>query len=123
MDTADAKLGLPFEHALYVLGTIISRPVPERCVADSGHKSCAKDHGNPSVKGIPEASVLTLNDEHATIAVPAGSAIRIGDRIQLLPSHIDPTMNLHDVVYALEGDTVIGVWPIAARGYGNLTGS
>ena len=39
------------------------------------------------------------------------------DRIELLPSHIDPTMNLHDVVYALEGDSVVGVWPIAARGY------
>jgi D-serine deaminase-like pyridoxal phosphate-dependent protein len=43
--------------------------------------------------------------------------LRIGDRIQLLPSHIDPTMNLHDVVYALDGDIVVGVWPIAARGY------
>ena len=118
MDTDYAKLGLPFEHALFVLGTVISRPVPERCVADSGHKSCTKDHGNPSVEGIPGASVLTLNDEHATIAVPPDCAIQIGDRIQLLPSHIDPTMNLHDMVYALDGDRVIGVWPVAARGYG-----
>jgi D-serine deaminase-like pyridoxal phosphate-dependent protein len=118
MDTDYAKLGLPFEHALSVLGTVISRPVPERCVADSGHKSCTKDHGNPSVHGIGGASVLTLNDEHATIAVPSECAIHIGDRIQLLPSHIDPTMNLHDVVYALDGDRVIGVWPISARGSG-----
>jgi D-serine deaminase-like pyridoxal phosphate-dependent protein len=43
--------------------------------------------------------------------------VAIGDRIQLLPSHIDPTMNLHDVLYALDGDIVVGVWPIAARGY------
>ena len=117
MDTDYAKLGLPFEHALSVLGTIISRPVPDRCVADTGHKSCAKDHGNPSVKGIPGASVLTLNDEHATIAVPSGCALHIGDRIELLPSHIDPTMNLHDVVYALDDEIVVGVWAIAARGY------
>jgi D-serine deaminase-like pyridoxal phosphate-dependent protein len=117
MDTDYARLGLPFEHALSVLGTVISRPIPERCVADSGHKACAKDHGNPSVKAIPGASVLTLNDEHATIAVPAECALKIGDRIELLPSHIDPTMNLHDMVYALEGDIVVGVWPIAARGY------
>ena len=117
MDTEYARLGLPFEHALSVLGTIISRPVPERCVADSGHKSCTKDHGNPSVKDIPGASVLTLNDEHATIELPPGCAVGIGDRVQLLPSHIDPTMSLHDVVYALDGDIVVGVWPIAARGY------
>ena len=117
MDTEYAKLDLPFEHALSVLGTVISRPVSERCVADSGHKACAKDHGNPSIKGIPGASVLTLNDEHATLALPPGCSVNVGDRIALLPSHIDPTMNLHDVVYALEGDSVVGVWPIAARGY------
>jgi D-serine deaminase-like pyridoxal phosphate-dependent protein len=121
MDTDYAKLGLPFEHALSVLGTVISRPEPDRCVADSGHKSCAKDHGNPSVDRVPGATVLSLNDEHATIAIPPESAIRIGDRIQLLPSHIDPTMNLHEVVYALDGDTVIGVWPISARGYGTAS--
>jgi D-serine deaminase-like pyridoxal phosphate-dependent protein len=117
MDTDYERLGLPFEHALSVLGTVISRPVPERCVADSGHKACAKDHGNPSVKDIPGTSVLALNDEHATIAVPRGCALHIGDQIQLLPSHIDPTMNLHDVLYAVEGNIVVGVWPIAARGY------
>jgi D-threonine aldolase len=117
MDTDYARLDLPFEHALFVLGTVISRPAPERCVADCGHKACTKDHGLPSVKDLPGASVLALNDEHAIIALPPGCALAIGDRIQLLPSHIDPTMNLHDVVYALDGDEVVGAWPIAARGY------
>lgn len=117
MDTDYARLDLSFEHALFVLGTVISRPAPERCVADCGHKSCTKDHGHPSVKDLPGASVLALNDEHAIIALPPGCALAIGDRIQLLPSHVDPTMNLHDVVYALDGDDVVGAWPIAARGY------
>jgi hypothetical protein len=26
-------------------------------------------------------------------------------------------MNLHDVIYAIEGEKVVDVWPIAARGY------
>jgi D-serine deaminase-like pyridoxal phosphate-dependent protein len=117
MDTDYARLDLPFEHALFVLGTIISRPAPERCVADCGHKSCTKDHGYPSVRDLAGASVLALNDEHATIALPPGCALAIGDRIQLVPSHVDPTMNLHDVVYALDGDDVVGAWPVTARGY------
>lgn len=116
MDTDYARLGLPFEHALAVLGTVISRPAAERCVADSGHKACSKDHGHPAVKNIAGASVAALNDEHATITLPPGCAVKVGDRIQLLPSHIDPTINLHDVLYALEGDAVVGVWPVA-RGY------
>jgi D-threonine aldolase len=91
--------------------------VPERCVADCGHKSTTKDHGNPTVHGLDGASVVSLNDEHATIAVPADATLAVGDRIRLRPSHIDPTMNLHDVIYALDGDRVIDVWPIAARGY------
>jgi D-serine deaminase-like pyridoxal phosphate-dependent protein len=117
MDSDYARLGMPFEHAISVLGTVVSRAVPERCVADCGHKSCTKDHGHPLVKGIVGATVLALNDEHATIAIPSSSTIKVGDRIELLPSHIDPTMNLHDVVYALDGEKVIDVWPIAARGY------
>jgi len=40
-----------------------------------------------------------------------------GDRIELRPSHIDPTINLHDVLYAVDGDAVVDVWPVAARGY------
>ena len=104
MDSDYARVGVPFEHAISVLGTVVSRAVSDRCVADCGHKACTKDHGLPTVKGVEGATVLALNDEHATIALPASSTIAIGDRIELLPSHIDPTMNLHDVVYALEGD-------------------
>src|SRR6185437_11010204 len=86
MDTAYAKLGLPFEQAFSVLGTVLSRPRPEQCAADNGHKACSQDHGNPDVKGIEGASVLFLSDEHATIALPAASTIAVGDRIELWPS-------------------------------------
>jgi 3-hydroxy-D-aspartate aldolase len=117
MDTAYGKEGLPFEQAFWVLGTVLSRPSATSATADCGHKSCSQDHGMPDVRGIPGATVTFLADEHATIAVPADSELKVGDRIQLVPSHIDPTINLHDVFYALEGDTVIGRWPIEARGY------
>ncbi len=117
MDTAYAKLDLPFENAMWVLGTLISRPSPGFCVLDSGHKSCTEDHGNPSVRDIEGASVIFLSDEHASLMIPADSPLKVGDRVQLVPSHIDPTINLHDVIYALDGDTVVDVWPITARGY------
>jgi D-serine deaminase-like pyridoxal phosphate-dependent protein len=117
MDTAYGKLDLPFEHAFSVLGTVVSRPRPNMCVADCGHKSCTQDHGNPDVRDMPGASILFLADEHALITVPPECALGPGDRVQLWPSHIDPTINLHDVFYALEGETVVGVWPIEARGY------
>ncbi len=117
MDTAYAALDIPFEQAFTVMGTVLSRPRPEQCAADNGHKSCSEDHGNPTVKGIEGATVLFLSDEHATIALPAGCPIAVGDPIELWPSHIDPTINLHDVMYACSGDDVVEIWPITARGY------
>ncbi len=117
MDTAYAKLDIPFELAFSVLGTVLSRPRPELCAADNGHKACSMDHGNPAVKGIEGASVLFLSDEHASITLPADSAVAVGDRIELWPSHIDPTINLHDVLYAVDGVEVVEVWPVTARGY------
>jgi D-serine deaminase-like pyridoxal phosphate-dependent protein len=117
MDTEYAEVGVPFEQAFFVLGTVVSRPAPDRCVVDCGHKSQTKDHGMPDVRGIPGARVTSLNDEHATIALPAGARVAIGDRVELVPSHTDPTVNLHDVFYVMEGDAVVDRWPIEARGY------
>jgi 3-hydroxy-D-aspartate aldolase len=117
MDSDYGRLDVPFEQAFWVLGTVISRPEPSRCVADCGHKAMTKDHGLPTVRGIEGATVTALNDEHATIAIPPASPLQVGDRLYLRPSHTDPTMNLHDAVYALEGERVVGVWPVAARGY------
>jgi D-serine deaminase-like pyridoxal phosphate-dependent protein len=117
MDTAYGKLDIPFEQAFWVLGTVVSRPNPGLCVLDSGHKACTEDHGNPGVRDFEGASVLFLSDEHASLTIPPDSRLSVGDRVQLVPSHIDPTINLHDAFFALEGEQVVGVWPITARGY------
>lgn len=117
MDSDYGRLDVPFEQAFWVLGTVISRPDATRCVADCGHKAMTKDHGLPTVRGVDGVTVVALNDEHVTIALPPDSPIQVGDRIYLRPSHTDPTINLHDVLYAIAGDRVVDIWPIAARGY------
>src|SRR4029078_863261 len=97
MDTDVSGVGFPFEPAFWVLGTIVSRPARDRCVADCGHKSMTKDHRGRVVRGLDVATVTSLNDEHARISLPPDSTVTIGDRVALLPSHVDPTVNLHDV--------------------------
>jgi D-serine deaminase-like pyridoxal phosphate-dependent protein len=42
--------------------------------------------------------------------------LKVGDRLEFIPPHCDPTVNLYDSIYALRGDRVEAVWPIAARG-------
>jgi D-serine deaminase-like pyridoxal phosphate-dependent protein len=116
MDNSYLYDDLPFELAFTIHTTVMSRPRPEQCAADAGLKAMASDHGVPGI-AVEGASVMFLSDEHCTITLPPDSTIKPGDRIQLLPPHIDPTINMHDVLYAVEGDEVIDVWPVAARGY------
>ena len=42
--------------------------------------------------------------------------MKLGDRLEFLATHCDPTVNLYDQLYALRGDQVESVWKIAARG-------
>ena len=117
MDSDYGRLDIPFEQAFWVLGTVISRPEPGWCVIDCGHKSITKDHGYPAARDVVGAEVVALNDEHVTVSVPPDCRLSVGARVYFQPSHVDPTINLHDVFYVLDGDRVVGVWPITARGY------
>ena len=111
MDTAYAKLGLPFVQALTVLSTVIS--VSDRwVVADCGLKALGMDHGNPSVEG---AEVWFCSDEHLTL-VPA-HRVRVGDRIRVLPAHVDPTVAYHEHLHVVDGDEVTERWDVDLRGW------
>ncbi len=112
MDTAYAKLGLPFTQALSVLATVIS--VSEGwVVADCGLKALGMDHGNPSVEG---AEVWFCSDEHLTF-VPHESRLRVGDRIRVLPAHVDPTVAYHEHLHVVDGDEVVDRWEVDLRGW------
>lgn len=111
MDTAYAKLALPFVQALTVLSTVIS--VSEGwVVADCGLKALGMDHGNPSVEG---ADVWFCSDEHLTFAPQA--RLRVGDRIRVLPSHVDPTVAYHEHLHVVDGDEVTERWDVDLRGW------
>ena len=111
MDTAYAKLGLPFSHALSVLATVISVS-KDWAVADCGLKALGMDHGNPCVEG---SEVWFCSDEHLTY-VP-GSPVRVGDRIRVLPAHVDPTVAYHEHLHVVDGDHVLERWDVDLRGW------
>jgi D-serine deaminase-like pyridoxal phosphate-dependent protein len=39
-----------------------------------------------------------------------------GAAILCTAPHCDPTVNLHDAYHLVDGDTVVDIWPIEARG-------
>ena len=111
MDTAYARLGLPLQQALFVLASVVSVSAGW-AVADCGLKSLGMDHGNPS---IPGARVWFCSDEHVTFAPE--QALRPGDRVRVIPAHVDPTVAYHEALWLVSGDAVLERWPVDLRGW------
>ncbi|MEQ8394544.1 DSD1 family PLP-dependent enzyme [Thalassobaculum sp.] len=112
-----------FEHALFVASTVMSASAPGRAVVDAGHKASAIDSGLPTLWKRPDASYIGAADEHGKLSLGAGAAkLSLGDRVWLVPGHVDPTVNLHDWYVGVRGGLENGVveclWPVAARGAG-----
>ena len=124
MDTAYGAVGLPFRQALTVLATVVSAAPPSSeiqppwVVADVGLKSLGMDHGNPTVPG---ATVWFCSDEHTTFAPDEPRSVVVGDRVRVLPAHVDPTVALHERLHLVDGSgpdaAVIETWPVDLRGW------
>jgi D-serine deaminase-like pyridoxal phosphate-dependent protein len=109
--------GLDFAHSLTILTTVISHASADRAVCDAGHKTASVDSGMPVVKDRPGVTYFRASDEHGNLSVDASAAsLKVGDKLELIPSHCDPTINLHDVFYVVRQDRLEAIWPIAARG-------
>ena len=111
MDTHYGRQGLPFEQALFVLGTVISVS-DDWSVADIGLKSLGMDHGNPTVV---DGKVWFCSDEHLTYR-PIEPA-KVGDRVSVIPAHVDPTVAMHEAAWIVRDDEVIDRWSIDLRGW------
>ena len=106
----------PFESALTVYAGVVSRPAADRVVLDAGWKSISGDGGPPSAVDHPEAQFAFAGDEHGALAFPGTAPLAVGDKVALMPSHCDTTVNLHDRFVVVGGGEVEDVWEIAARG-------
>ena len=112
MDTAYGKLDLPFRQALTILATVISVNAAGWAVADCGLKALGMDHGNPTVLG---GDVWFCSDEHITFSSDPLPAV--GDRIRVVPAHVDPTVAYHERMHLTEGDEIVETWAVDLRGW------
>jgi D-serine deaminase-like pyridoxal phosphate-dependent protein len=106
-----------FKNAITVVTTVVSRP-PGFAIVDGGYKAFSTDRPfTPKAIGIEGVTYGWAGDEHGRLDLSNASRdVKLGDRIEFIPPHIDPTVNLYDHIYALRGDRVEAVWPVAARG-------
>ena len=106
-----------FKNSLTVVTTVVSRS-PGIAIVDGGYKAFATDRPfTPQAVGVDDVTYFWAGDEHGRLDTSKSSReIQVGDRIEFLPPHVDPTVNLYDHIYGLRGDRVEEVWPISARG-------
>lgn len=103
-----------FEHALFVLSTVMSRPGAEVAIVDAGLKASSVDSGMPTVWGRAGLSYTHASDEHGW--VEGAPAPALGEKLLLVPGHCDPTANLYDWYVCVRKGFVEDLWPITARG-------
>ncbi len=118
----------PDECALSVFATVISRPAADRAVLDAGSKSLFSERarrgfalgeydGFGYVRQFPAARIASLSEEHAVVELGGATGFpAIGEQVEIIPNHVCPAVNLHDELHIVDGDDVIELWPIAARG-------
>jgi D-serine deaminase-like pyridoxal phosphate-dependent protein len=107
-----------FNAALTVLTTVVSKPADNVAIVDGGFKAFATDRKfMPEAKSIQGITYSWGGDEHGRLTLADTSRpVNLGERVEFLVPHCDPTVNLYDRIYCLRGDDVEAVWPIAARG-------
>jgi D-serine deaminase-like pyridoxal phosphate-dependent protein len=103
-----------FEHALFVLSTVMSRPSAHLAVVDAGLKASSVDSGMPGIWQREGLRYTRASDEHGWVEgqpLPA-----LGEKVLLVPGHCDPTINLYDWYVVVRNEKVVDLWPITARG-------
>jgi D-serine deaminase-like pyridoxal phosphate-dependent protein len=103
-----------FEHALFVLTTVMSRPSPQLAIVDAGLKASSVDSGMPAIWKSATLRYTHASDEHGWVEGAPSPAL--GEKLLLVPGHCDPTINLYDWYVGVRDGRVEALWPITARG-------
>lgn len=114
MDMAYRRAGLDFEHALTVLTTVISANHATSVSVDGGTKAFATDRGyGPDPAYLKGLQYRFGGDEFGYLELAGAEKLpQLGEKIEMLPPHCDPTVNLYDTIYACRGEVVEAAWPI-----------
>jgi D-serine deaminase-like pyridoxal phosphate-dependent protein len=109
----------PFAPSLFVQASVVSANREGFAVVNAGYKSFATEGGMPRVlvPSLADATYKLMGDEHGGIQYdPRSGALNVGDAVEFLTPHCDPTINLYDRYHCVRGDTLVEIWPVDARG-------
>ena len=104
-----------FENALFILTSVMSHTKADKAICDAGLKVQSLDSGLPYIYGRTDVEYIKCSDEHGVISDPEG-ALKVNDKLKLVPGHCDPTCNVHDWYIGVRDGKVEQIWPVSARG-------
>ncbi|TWX70943.1 DSD1 family PLP-dependent enzyme [Colwellia demingiae] len=104
-----------FENSLFILTSVMSHTKADKAICDAGLKAQSVDSGLPYIFGRDDVEYIKCSDEHGVIS-DANGALKINEKLKLVPGHCDPTCNVHDYYVGVRNGKVETLWPVSARG-------
>src|SRR5215470_7483248 len=106
----DGRNAPPFETSLFVQTAVVSVASAKApggyITTDAGLKCFATEGPKPEVMaGPPGAAYDYAGDEHGRLFFTPGTHPALGERVELVTPHCDPTVNLYDFYHLIRGDT------------------
>jgi D-serine deaminase-like pyridoxal phosphate-dependent protein len=108
-----------FGPALRVAVTVVGHSSAGFAITDGGSKSFALDGPAPRVylDGKLVGRIEWCGDEFGRVLPGENqSTVPIGTVLECTVPHCDPTINLHDVLHVVTGNTLKEYWAVEARG-------
>jgi D-serine deaminase-like pyridoxal phosphate-dependent protein len=111
-DDADGRFGT----SMWVTTQVVSANAEHVVTVDAGLKALATDGPapRPLTERFADSTYAFFGDEHGAITRPAGAAVRLGERVELLTPHCDPTVDRYDSYHVVSGDRLVAIVPIDA---------
>jgi D-serine deaminase-like pyridoxal phosphate-dependent protein len=114
----DGPLYQDFRNSLSVITTVVSKPADDMAVVDGGLKAFSTDKPfGPRSRSMPDLVWAWGGDEHGKLSLGGKPVpVNVGDRLDFVIPHCDPSVNLYDRIFCLRGEAVEAVWAVSARG-------
>lgn len=117
MDWWYADIRPEFRQAMSVLTTVVSHAKPRIAIIDVGRKGIGAEWGPPRLKNAGDGRVIGYtSEEHMTIELGEPCEIKVGDRLEIIPSHGCTTSNLYREFVVHQNGELIATWAIEGSG-------
>jgi D-serine deaminase-like pyridoxal phosphate-dependent protein len=106
-----------FQPSLTILATVVNTNHGDRVTIDAGTKAVdTTTTHRPEPRNWPGLAYTRAGDEFGALTNESGGKLpALGERLEFIVPHCDPSVNLYDRLYACRGERVEAIWPIAAR--------